>query len=103
MRIFVIGNQDAVLGFSLVGVDGRIASDAQEVQEALTTCLADRTIGLLLITSDAAVLARERVDELKVNSLAPLVVEVPGQRSGEEPPSLKDLVQRAVGISLGGS
>lgn len=103
MRIFVIGNQDAVLGFSLVGVDGRIVAGAQEVQDALNVCLADRTIGLLLITSDAAQFARERVDELKVNSFAPLVVEVPGQNTGEEPPSLKDLVQRAVGISLGGS
>ncbi len=102
MRIYVIGNQDAVLGFALVGVDGRIVSDAQEVREALDASLADRSIGLLLVTSDAAEQARERVDALKVNSLEPLVVEIPGQ-TDEQPPSLKDLVQRAVGISLGGS
>ena len=103
MRIFVIGNQDAVLGFALVGVDGRIATDAQQVGEALDASLTDRTIGLLLITSDVAEYARERVDVLKVSSLAPLVVEVPGAKADEKPPSLKDLAQRAVGISLGGS
>lgn len=103
MRIFVIGNQDAVLGFSLVGVDGRIVTDAQLVREALEASLADRTIGLLLITSDVAEHVRERVDALKVSSFAPLVVEVPGPEVDEQPPSLKDLVQRAVGISLGGS
>lgn len=103
MRIYVIGNQDAVLGFALVGVGGRIVTDAQEVKGALDASLADRSIGLLLITSDVAEYARERVDALKVSSFAPLVVEVPGQQAGERPPSLKDLVQRAVGISLGGS
>jgi len=103
MRIFVIGNQDAVLGFSLAGVDGRIVTNAQQARQALETALADRTIGLLLITSDAAQYARERVDALKVSSLAPLVVEVPGPKPEEQLPSLKDLVQRAVGINLGGS
>jgi len=103
MRILVIGSQDAVLGLSLVGVDGRIVADAQQVKEALDASLADRTIGLLLITSDVAEYARERIDALKVSSFAPLVVEVPGPGMDEQPPSLKDLVQRAVGISLGGS
>lgn len=102
MRIFVIGNSDAVLGFALVGVDGRMATDAQQATEALDACLADRTIGLLLITSDVAGHVRERVDALKVGSLAPLVVEVPGPSVDQGPPSLKDLVQRAVGVSLGG-
>lgn len=103
MRILVIGSQDAVLGLSLVGVDGRIVADAQQVKEALDASLADRTVGLLLITSDVAEFARERIDALKVSSFAPLVVEVPGPGMGEQPPSLKDLVQRAVGISLGGN
>ena len=103
MRIHVIGNQDAVLGCALVGVDGRIVSDAQELREALDASLSNRTIGLLLVTSDVAVFARDRIDALKVSSLEPLVVEIPGQGAAEQPPSLKDLVQRAVGISLGGS
>ena len=91
-----------MLGFSLVGVDGRIVGDADQAKAALDGALADRSIGLLLITSDVAEFARDRVDALKVSSLAPLVVEVPGPQE-ERPPSLKDLVQRAVGISLGGS
>lgn len=103
MRMYVIGNQDAVLGFALVGVDGRIVVDAQEAKAALDAALADRTIGLLLVTSDVAALARERFDSLKVNSMEPLVVELPGPQADQQPPSLKDLVQRAVGIHLGGS
>ena len=102
MRTAVIGNENCILGFALVGVEGHIARDVAGLEAALSTCLADRKIGLLLVSSDVADLARARIDKLKVESLSPLVVEVPGQEAGSGYPSLKDLVQRAVGISLGG-
>ncbi len=101
MRTYVIGNEDCVLGFSLVGVEGRIVRNAGELETALQTCLADKTIGLLLITSDIARFARERVDGLKLSSLAPLVVEIPGAQKEAAGPSFREFVQRAVGISLG--
>jgi len=35
MKVLVIGHQEAVLGFSLVGVEGRVVSSAAEVNQAL--------------------------------------------------------------------
>lgn len=102
MRTFVIGNENAVLGFSLVGVDGRVIHDAKDLQEALDNCLADKTVGLILVTSDVADLARQRIDDLKVTSLTPLIVEIPGEKADSAYPSLKEFVQGAVGIRLGG-
>lgn len=100
--MLVIGNQDCVLGFSLAGVAGRVARSGAELVAALDTCLADETAGLILVTTDVAQLARERIDELKVSSLVPLVIEIPGEAGGSASPSLRDFVQRAVGVSLGG-
>jgi V/A-type H+/Na+-transporting ATPase subunit F len=102
MRTYVIGNEDAVLGFSLVGVDGASAHDADELVQVLTRALDDKTIGLILVTSDVAQFSRERIDALKVSSLEPLVVEIPGEKAGTPTPSLKEFVQRAVGVNLGG-
>jgi len=102
MRTFVIGNENAVLGFALVGVDGRVIHDAAGLREALDNCLGDKTVGLILVTSDVADMARQRIDDLKVTSLTPLVVEIPGEKAGKAYPSLKDFVQGAVGIRLGG-
>jgi len=102
MRMYVIGNLGCVLGFSLVGVDGRAVGDALQVADALDACLADDTIGLLLVTTDVAQLARERMDALEAESMAPLVVEIPGEGPGPTGPSLRDSVQRAVGVGLGG-
>ncbi len=103
MRTYVIGNEDCVLGFSLVGVSGHIVRNAIEMRKALDDCKSDKTIGLLLVTADVAAWAREQIDMLKVSSLAPLVVEIPGEAAGTTSySSLKEFVQRAVGISLGG-
>ena len=99
-RTMVIGNENCVLGFGQMGVPGRVVHTQTEVDAALSACLADPAIGMVLISADVASLSRARVDELKVNSISPLVVEIPGQR-GEAMRSLKDFVQSAVGISLG--
>jgi vacuolar-type H+-ATPase subunit F/Vma7 len=76
---------------------------AAELRVALEEALADPAIGLLLVTRDVAGWARERVDQLKVSSLTPLLVEIPGATPAEVTPTpLRDLVQRAVGVRLGG-
>lgn len=103
MRAYVLGNENCVLGFSLEHVDGKFIRNGDELEAALNTCLADGTIGLLLVSADVAEWSRERIDRLKVSSLEPLVVEVPGEESEAALPSLAEFVQRAVGIRLGGS
>jgi V/A-type H+/Na+-transporting ATPase subunit F len=102
MRIAVIGNPDCVLGFSLAGISGHIVHNPDELESALKETVSDKGIGLLLISSDVAVWARERIDLLKVNSIKPLVVEVPGETKETNYPSLQELVQRSVGMKLGG-
>ncbi|MBC7236273.1 MAG: V-type ATP synthase subunit F [Chloroflexi bacterium] len=101
MKAYVLGNENCILGFSLVGIEGQIVRSPEELSAALNACLQDEAIGLLLISADVAVHLRERIDQLKVGSLRPLVVEIPGAH-GETPyASLQELVQSAVGVSLG--
>ncbi len=103
MRILVIGNDDCVLGFALVGVAGQAVRSADEFRAALDQALADATVGLVLITSDVAQWERAQVDHLKVTSMAPLVVEIPAaEEPGGAATSLREFVQRAVGVRLGG-
>jgi len=101
MRTFVIGNENCVLGFALVGVGGQVVRTAEETGTAVRACLDDKTIALLLVTADVADLARDTIDRLKVESMTPLVVEIPGHAEGGAVPSLKDFVQGAIGINLG--
>jgi V/A-type H+/Na+-transporting ATPase subunit F len=101
MELMVIGHPAAVLGFSLAGVSGQIATSAEEVNRALDDALAKKGVGIILVTEEVAVLIKERMENLKMHSTVPLVVEIPGP--GVTPPGkqpLSEVVRRAIGIKL---
>ena len=101
MKVFVIGNQEAVLGFSLVGVQGRTVNSAMMAHQALDETLADPDLGIVLVTEDVAELIEARMAQLKLRSTVPLIVEIPGPE-GLRPdrPSLNDIVLQAIGVKL---
>jgi len=101
MKVLVIGHPEAVLGFSLAGVSGRVAGTADEVNQALDDAQASKDVGIVLVTQDVAQLIPARMEYLKLRSTVPLVVEIPAHSAAsEEQASLGDIVLRAIGIKL---
>lgn len=101
MQYFVIGEEDAVLGLGLVGVRGRIVSDAGEAADAFRSAIESGEVGILLITEDAADMIREQVDRFVFAEEFPLVLELPGRGGWSEGrPSLRAVVNNAIGINL---
>ena len=101
MKILVIGNQEAVLGFSLVGVHGTAVSTATEVNQALDDAFSADDIGIILVTEDVAELIEARMEKLKLRSTVPLVVEIPGPEGvSPDRPSLNEMVLSAIGVRL---
>ena len=75
MRLQVIGHQDAVWGFALVGVPGCIVTTAEELHAALDAALADATVGIIMVTDDVAALARElQKTRRRVNALQHVLI-----------------------------
>ena len=74
MKVLVIGHPDAVLGFSLAGVGGRVASTADEVNQALDDVQAAKDVGIVLVTQDVAELIPARMEHLKLRSTIPLII-----------------------------
>jgi len=101
MKVLVIGHQEAVSGFSLVGVEGRVVTSSMEVNQALDEALSMRGIGIILVTQDVAKTIEPRMNELKLRSTIPLVIEIPGPK-GPPPnePSLSEVVLKAIGIKI---
>jgi len=101
MKVLVIGHPEAVLGFSLAGVTGQAVTTADEANQALDHALGVKDIGIILVTQDIARLIQARMDQLKLHSTVPLVVEIlspEGVQQGE--PTLSEIVLRAIGIKL---
>jgi V/A-type H+/Na+-transporting ATPase subunit F len=101
MKVFVIGHPEAVLGFSLAGVQGQAVTTADEAGRALDEALASKEIGVILVTQDIAGMLQARVEDLKLHSTVPLVVEIPSPAGvSADQPSLSEVVLRAIGIKL---
>src|SRR5215218_10968079 len=99
MKVLVIGHPEAVLGFSMAGVGGRVATTAEEVNQALDQAQASKDGGIVLVTQDVAELIPARMEHLKLRSTVPLIVEIPsGGAVSEEQASLGEIVLRAIGI-----
>jgi V/A-type H+/Na+-transporting ATPase subunit F len=101
MKYFIIGGEDAVLGFGMVGVEGRTAENADEAREALQEALDDKETGIVIITEPVAALIRPLVDRYVFSRSFPLIVEVPDRDGPTEGKlSLRELVNHAIGINL---
>lgn len=100
MSTFVIGDKDTVLGMQLVGVPGKTVNSSEEAAEALEGKLADEQVQLLFITREWAEQLRERVDRLKMTSLHPVVLEIPGRDLKPPKESIREMVRKAIGISI---
>jgi len=101
MKILVIGNQEAVLGFSLAGVQGQMVSSVEETNLALDKALSSPDVGIVLVTQDVSSMIQPRMDQLQLRSTIPLVVEIPGPEGiSPDQPSLSDVVLRAIGVKI---
>ena len=101
MQYHIIGDEDTVLGFSLAGVNGNIVRNPEQAHEAFKEILKNHEVAIIIITERCAAMIREEVDHYIFNADFPLIVEIP-DREGPVPdrPSLRDMVNHAIGINL---
>lgn len=100
MKYFVIGDEDTVLGFSLVGVKGSAVTDKQTATEVFNKVLEEKDYGIVIITDEIADLIREKVDKYLFSESFPLIVEIPSPHGNCQSKDLHQLVNDAIGVSL---
>jgi V/A-type H+-transporting ATPase subunit F len=101
MRYYIIGDEDAVLGFGLVGVEGTAVQGVDQAREVMKTVLERSDIGIVIITERVADLIRPQVDRFIFTRSFPLIVEIPdrqGPLAGK--PGIREMVNQAIGIKL---
>jgi len=100
MKVRIIGNSLAVQGFQLAGIRGWVVESAQQAQAAFDEAKNYPDLGIVLVTSDAVKLAKERFSELILQCGTPLFVEIPGRNSDPaDLSSLRKIVDDAVGVN----
>jgi len=101
MKYSVIGDEDTVLGFGMVGVSGQVVDNADDARRAFDAMIADKDTSIIIITERIADMMRPIVDKYIFTISFPLIVEIP-DRHGRKPgrPGIKEMVNMAIGIRL---
>lgn len=102
MRMFLISdNVDTYTGMKLSGVQGVVVHTRPELKEQLDNVLADKTIGIVLITEKLSKEFPEIINDVKLNKKIPLVVEIPDRHgTGRRPDFITAYVNEAIGLKL---
>jgi len=101
LRYHVIGDEHTVLGFGMVGVNGRTVQNQTETEEALAEAMQDKDVGIIIITERFAEFVRPQVDQLTFTRAFPLILEIPDREGPlEGKPTLRDMVNQAIGIKI---
>ena len=101
MKYYIIGDEDAVLGFGLVGIAGRVAETQTDAENAFASALKDRDVGIVIITDRVADLIRPVINQYVFTKQFPLIVEIPDRKGGaKDRPGIRELVNEAIGIKL---
>lgn len=102
MRMYLISdNVDTYTGMRLAGVDGVVIHSKKHLKEQLDKAIADKSIGILLITEKFSREFPEIIDDVKLNRKLPLIVEIPDRHgTGRKPDFITAYVNEAIGIKL---
>lgn len=102
MKMYLISdNIDTYTGMRLAGVEGEVVHEKEELQAALDRALADRDIGIILLTEKFGREFPEVVNQLKLDYRIPLFVEIPDRHgTGRKPNFITDYVNEAIGLKL---
>lgn len=101
MKYSIIGDEDTVLGFGIVGVAGKVVVNTDEAMSAFQAMLEDKETCIIIITEKVANMIRATVDKYLFTERFPLIVEIP-DRHGRDPNRLgiKEMVNRAIGMKI---
>jgi V/A-type H+-transporting ATPase subunit F len=101
MKYSIIGDEDTVLGFGMVGVSGKVATSAEEAQRAFHAILEDKEVCIIIITESVADMIRSIVDKYLFTVSFPLIVEIPDRNSTKgDRPGIREMVNTAIGLKL---
>lgn len=94
-------NVDTYTGMRLAGVEGVVIHSKKHLKEQLERAVADKDLGILLITERFGREFPEIIDDIKLNRRLPLIVEVPDRHgTGRKPDFITSYVNEAIGIKL---
>ncbi len=94
-------NVDTYTGMRLAGVEGAVVHERQELLEELNKAIADKEIGIILLTEKFGKEFPDIIDDVRLHRKQPLLVEIPDRHgTGRAPDFITSYVSEAIGLKL---
>ncbi len=102
MKMYLISdNIDTYTGMRLVGVEGCVVHEKEELKEAMERAVSDKSIGILLLTEKFGRDFPDVVNKIKLETKLPLIIEIPDRHgTGRKPDFITSYVSEAIGLKL---
>ena len=102
MKMYLISdNIDTWTGMRLAGVEGAVVHEREELKQELDKVLADKDIGIILLTEKFGREFPEIIDNVKLERRLPLIVEIPDRHgNGRAKDSITRYVREAIGVKI---
>ena len=102
MKTFLISdNIDTYTGLRLAGIEGVVIHSREHLKEELDKVLADKEIGIVLLTEKFGREFPDIIDNVKLNRKLPLMVEIPDRHgTGRKADFITSYVNEAIGLKL---
>ena len=102
MKMFLISdNVDTQTGMRLTGVAGVVVHQRDELYQALQKALADKEIGIILLTEKLGREFPDILEDVRLNHRIPLLIEIPDRHgTGRKPDFITSFVNESIGLKL---
>jgi V/A-type H+-transporting ATPase subunit F len=102
MKVFIISdNTHTLTGMRLSGIEGVVVHEREEILKELAKVKKNRDIGIILITELLAERVKLELDEIKLSSSFPIIVEIPDRHGPRRPPDfLTRYIRESIGLKI---
>ncbi|ADY01483.1 V-type H+-transporting ATPase subunit F [Vulcanisaeta moutnovskia 768-28] len=76
----MLGDEHTVYTFRLLGFEGRVVNENENVISIIKELSLEESVGALLITSDLVDRVREDFDKMRMKMRKPMLIEIPSLR-----------------------
>lgn len=102
MKSYLISdNVDTFVGMKMVGMEGIVLHEKEEIIEIIEQLEKDKEIGIIIITEKIGILVPDEVSIIKLSKERPLLIEIPdrhGSNKGSD--SILRYVKEAIGLKI---
>lgn len=102
MKVFIISdNTHTLTGMRLSGIEGVVVHEREEILKELAKVKKNRDIGIILITELLAERVKLELDEIKLSSSLPIIVEIPDRHGPRRPTDfLTRYIRESIGLKI---